>query len=160
MSPCGKHMISPKEDMVDLKWSPLSNSQDMGRHVEAQLECLPAPPGNNPVIRATSSTSTAPGQLPGAPGIPPISLPTEQFQPAAELCKVDVSGIAHLPKLTEISYDKYSGDDESDYSSDLGGAESQSPISLKQTKFSLNQFAKRMRQHNFSTFNKWKKVWV
>ena len=36
----GKHLISPKEDMVDLKCSPLSNSQDMGHHLQAHLECL------------------------------------------------------------------------------------------------------------------------
>jgi hypothetical protein len=34
-----------------------------------------AQPRNNPVIRPTSSSSTAPGQLPGAPWRPPISLP-------------------------------------------------------------------------------------
>jgi len=42
----------------------------------------------------------------------------------------------------------------------LGGAEGKPPISLKQTEFSLKQFAKRMGQPNYSTFNKWKKVWV
>jgi hypothetical protein len=42
----------------------------------------------------------------------------------------------------------------------LGGAEGKAPISLKQTEFSMKQFAKRMGQPNFSTFNKWKKVWV
>jgi hypothetical protein len=36
----GKDMISPKEDMIDLKCSPLSNSQDMGCHIEAHGECL------------------------------------------------------------------------------------------------------------------------
>ena len=36
----GKHMISPKEDMVDLKCSPISNWQDMGGHLQPQLECL------------------------------------------------------------------------------------------------------------------------
>jgi hypothetical protein len=36
----------------------------------------PAPPQHDPIIRPTSSSSTAPGQLPGAPGRPPISLPT------------------------------------------------------------------------------------
>jgi len=36
----GKHIISPKEVMVDLKCSLLSNSQDMGRHLQAHLECL------------------------------------------------------------------------------------------------------------------------
>jgi hypothetical protein len=35
----GKHMISLKDDMVDLMCSPLSNSQDMGHHVRAHLEC-------------------------------------------------------------------------------------------------------------------------
>jgi hypothetical protein len=36
----GKHMISRKEDMMDLKCSPLSNSQDMGCHPQAHLKCL------------------------------------------------------------------------------------------------------------------------
>ena len=42
----------------------------------------------------------------------------------------------------------------------MGWAEGKAPISLKQTEFPLKQFAKRMGQSNFSTFNKWKKVWV
>jgi len=62
-----------------------------------------APAGNNPVIRPTSSASTAPGQLPGAPGRPRISLPTKRFQPAAEPHRTDVAGIADLPQLPEIS---------------------------------------------------------
>jgi hypothetical protein len=36
----GKHMTSPKEDMVDLKWSSLSHSEDMGHHHHAHLNCL------------------------------------------------------------------------------------------------------------------------
>jgi len=36
----GKHMNSPKEVMVDHKCSPLSNSQDMGCHLQEHLECL------------------------------------------------------------------------------------------------------------------------
>jgi hypothetical protein len=36
----GKHMTSPKGDMVDLKWSSLSHSQDMGHHLHAHLKCL------------------------------------------------------------------------------------------------------------------------
>jgi len=36
----GKHMISAKEDMEDLKCSPLSNSHDLGHHLQAHLECL------------------------------------------------------------------------------------------------------------------------
>jgi hypothetical protein len=44
--------------------------------------------------------------------------------------------------------------------SDLGGAESKTSISLKETEYSLKQFAKSMGQPNISTFNKWKNVWV
>jgi hypothetical protein len=44
--------------------------------------------------------------------------------------------------------------------SHLGAAEGKALISLKQTEYSLKQFAKRMGQPNFSAFNKWKKVWV
>jgi hypothetical protein len=41
----------------------------------------------------------------------------------------------------------------------LGGAEGKPPVSLKQTKFSLKQFAKRMGQANYSAFKKWEKGW-
>ena len=74
--------------------------------------------------------------------------------------KADVAGIANLPPLPDISYDKFDADDESDHSSDFGRAEGNAPISLKQMEFSLKQFTKRMGQLNFSAFNKWKKVWV
>jgi len=56
--------------------------------------------------------------------------------------------------LPEISYGKFDADYESDDSSELGGAEGKAPTSLKQTEFSLKQFAKRMGQPNFSAFNK------
>jgi hypothetical protein len=82
----------------------------MGRHLQAHL----SPPGNNPVTRPTSSASTAPGQLPGAPGKPPISLPTKRFQPAEEPRRTDVAGIADLPPLPEISYNQYNAEYESD----------------------------------------------
>jgi hypothetical protein len=59
--------------------------------------------------------------------------------------------------LPEISHDEFNADYESDDSLDLGGAEEKAPTSLKQTEFSLKQFAKRMGQPNFSAFNKWKK---
>jgi hypothetical protein len=65
-----------------------------------------------------------------------------------------------LLPLPEISYDEFDADYESDNSSDLCGAEGKSPTSLKQTEFSLKQFAKKMGQPKFSAFNKWKKVWV
>jgi len=68
--------------------------------------------------------------------------------------------MADLPPLPEISYNKYDADDESDDLLNLGGAEGKPPVSLKQTEFSLKQFAKRMGQANYSAFNKWKKVWV
>jgi hypothetical protein len=63
----------------------------------------PAPPPNNPVIRPTSSSSTAPGPLPSTPRRPPISLPTKQFQPAAEPRKTDIAGIANLLPLPDIA---------------------------------------------------------
>jgi len=53
----------------------------------------PAPPGNNPVIWLTSSAATAPAQLPGAPGRPPISLPMKRSQPAAERPRTDVAKV-------------------------------------------------------------------
>jgi len=86
--------------------------------------------------------------------------PNERSQPPAELQKTPVAGIADLPTLLEISYDEYDAADESHDLSDLGSAEGKPPISLKHPEFSLMQFAKRMEQANYSTFNKWKKVWV
>ena len=90
-----------------------------------------APPANNPVIRLTASASTAPGQLPGAHGGPPISLQMKQFQPAAEPQRTDVAGIANSLPLPDISHDECDADYESDDLSDLPGAESNAPISLK-----------------------------
>jgi hypothetical protein len=58
----------------------------------------------------------------------------------------------------DIFYDQYDADYESDDSSDMGGAEGNAKISLKQKEFFLKQFGKSMGQPNFSTFNKWKKV--
>jgi hypothetical protein len=120
----------------------------------------PASPANNLVIQPTSSVSAVPGQVPSAPGRPSISLPTKLFQPAEEPRRRDVAGIADLSLLPDSSYDQYDADYESDDSSDMGGTKGKAPISLKQTEFSLKHFAKRMRQPNFSTFNKWEKVWV
>jgi hypothetical protein len=65
-----------------------------------------------------------------------------------------VVGIADLPPLSEISYDEFDGDAESDDSSDLAGGEGKAPTTVQQTDFSLKQFAKRMGQRNFSVFNK------
>ena len=71
-----------------------------------------------------------------------------------------MAGIADLPPLPEISYDKFDADAESDDSLDLGGAEGKATSSLMQSEFSLKLSAKRMGQPNFSALNKWKKVWV
>jgi hypothetical protein len=117
----------------------------------------PGPPGNHPVNQPTSSNWTPPPQPPsGASRRHSISLPTNRFQPQAEPRKRDVAGIADLPPLPEMSYDEYHAADESDDCLDSG----KPPLSLKQTEFSLKQFAKRMGQLNFGTFQKWKKVWV
>jgi len=66
-----------------------------------------APPGNTPVIHPTSSARTAPGQLPGAPWKPPISLPTKWSQPAAGPRRTDVAGIVDLPPIPDITDDEY-----------------------------------------------------
>ena len=121
----------------------------------------PGQPGNHPVNRPISSSSTTPHQPPsGAPAGHPISLATKRFPPLEEPQLTDVTAFAELPPLPEMSYDQYDAADESDDLSDWGGAEGKPPIRLKQTEFSLKQFAKRMGLANFSEFNKWKKVSV
>jgi len=80
-----------------------------------------APPRYNSVIWPTSSSCTAPEQLPGAPGRHSSSLPLKRFQPAVEQWRTDVTGIANLPPLPEIFYDIYNADYESDNSSDFVG---------------------------------------
>jgi hypothetical protein len=99
-----KYIISPKEDKVDLKCSPLSNSQDMGHHFQVHLKYLQHGLEKNPGIRLTTSASTAPGQLPGAHCRPSIDMPTKQFQQGAEVCRTNVAGIADVPSLPDISY--------------------------------------------------------
>ena len=125
------------------------------------LRVPPGLPRNYPVNSPTSSCLTAPAQPPsGAPGRHPISLPTKRFQPPAEPRKTDIPGILDLPPFPEISYYEYDVADESNDSSDLGGAGGKPPISLKQMEFSLKQFAKKIGQLNISALNKWKKVGV
>jgi len=121
----------------------------------------PGPPGNHPVNWPTSSRSTPPPQPPsGAPGRHPTIFPTKQFQPPAELRITNVAAIADLTPLPEMSYDKYDAAHECDNSLVLGSAEGKPPFSLKQTDFSLKQFAKRMGQPSFCGLNNWNKVWV
>jgi hypothetical protein len=59
-----------------------------------------------------------------------------------------------------MSYNEYDAADEIDDLSALGGTEGKPPISLEQTEFSLNHFAKQLGQPNLSAFNKWNEVWV
>jgi hypothetical protein len=58
--------------------------------------------------------------------------------------KTYVAGIANVPLLPEISYDKYNANDDSNDSSDFSLAEVNATISLKPPEFSSMQFAKRM----------------
>jgi len=146
--------------MVYLKCSHLSSSQDLRCHLQAHLKCLKHCLEKNPVIRPTSSASTAPGHHPGQPWRPPISLPTKRFQPVAELPRTDVPGNANVPPTPEISYDEYDADSERDISADMGDAEARAPISLSRMDFSLKQLPKQLWRPNFCTFNKWKRVWV
>jgi len=98
----------------------------------------PGPPEYHAQNRLTSSSlNPAPEPSSCAARRPPISHPTKRFQPPAEPLKTDVAIIAELLPLPEMSYDNYDLDDESDDSSDLGGAEGKPPISLKQTEFCL-----------------------
>jgi hypothetical protein len=98
----------------------------------------PGPPGNHPLNLPTSSSSTPTPQPPSVTaGRHPISLATKRFQPPPAPRITDVSGIADLSPLPELSYDEYDAAEESDDSSDLGGAEGKAPISLKQTELSL-----------------------
>jgi hypothetical protein len=60
--------------------------------------------------------------------------------------------------MLEMTNNDYEEDDDSDNTSDFGSVEGKLPVILKQTDFSLNQFAKMMGQANYSAFNKSKKV--
>jgi hypothetical protein len=82
------------------------------------------------------------------------------FQLPVEPHRTEVATIVELTKLLEMSYSNYDADDESPNSSGLGGADGKPPVNLKETEFSLKDFAKWMGQANYCAFNKWKKVWV
>jgi len=139
----GEDMTCTKVIMAGLRCSPHHSSCRQGPSSPGALRVPQRLPGNHPVNQPTSSSSTPPPQPPsGAPGRQPISLPIKTFQLPAAPRKIDVAGIADLPPLLEMLYEEYDAADESDVSSDLAGAEGKPPISLKQTKFSLKQFAK------------------
>jgi hypothetical protein len=67
----------------------------------------------------------------------------KRFQTAVESCWTDVVGIVELSLLPDISYDEFDVQYESNDSSDFGGVERKAPTSLKQTEFSLKQWAKK-----------------
>jgi len=108
----------------------------------------------------TSSASIPPVHHSGAPVRPPINHPMNQFLPSAELRTIDVGAFADQLSLLGGSYAIYNTDDQSDILSDMGAAEGTAPISQMQPVFYSKQFAKRMGESNFITFNRWKKVWV
>jgi hypothetical protein len=140
---------------------PQQQFQGQGPSSPGALRVPPGAPGYNPVNRPTSSCSTPPpGPASGTPGRLPISHPTNSFLPPAEERITDTAWIADLPPLPEICYDEYDADDKSDDLSDLGSAEGKPPNSLKQTQFSLKQFATRTGQADNSEYNKRKKGWV
>jgi len=92
---------------------------------------LPGLPEMHPVNWPTTSSSIHPPESrSGAPGRPPISLPNKRFQLPAQLQKVEVTGMGDSPPLLDISCNDYDADDESDDSSDLGGAGGKPLISL------------------------------
>jgi hypothetical protein len=66
-----------------------------------------------------------------------------------------LQGLRICPPLPEILYDDFDEDAGSDDSSDIGGAKSKAPISLKETEFFLKQLGKKIEQHNISAFNMW-----
>jgi len=121
----------------------------------------PGRPENHPANRPTSSgRNPPPKHHSAAPLRPSISLTTKWIQPPVDQWETDPTMIIQLPPLPEMSYDNSDSDADSDDSPDLGSAEGKPLISLKQPEFSLKQFTKRLRQANYSAFNKWKKVWV
>jgi hypothetical protein len=138
MGHCGKHMISPKEVMVDLRCSPLSNSQNMGHHLQEHLKCL------QQYLEAIQSLSQHllpvlhKDNFPAHLGDPPICLRKKHFQLAAETQRTDVAGIADLPPLPDICYDEYDADYESDNLSDLGLGGRQRLNQLKVNKIFLD----------------------
>jgi hypothetical protein len=67
----------------------------------------PAPAENNPISWLASAATTAPGKLSRAPEGPSINLPKYFSQLAADPLRKDVSGIADLPPVSEISDNKY-----------------------------------------------------
>jgi len=60
----GKDTTSPKEDMVDLNWSPLSNSQDRGHHLWHQLETFQSIGQHLPALLHTDKFLAHLGDLP------------------------------------------------------------------------------------------------
>jgi len=90
----------------------------------------------------------------------PNKHPDKKFRPPVKPQKTDVTPISDLPPSPEMAYNKGDAVDERDDSLNLGGAECTTPIRLKQTEFSLKQFARRMGQANYSGFNMWNKLWV
>jgi len=89
-----------------------------------------------------------------------ISLPTKWFQPLVELQKTDVAVIADLLSLLQSYYKAFNVVNKSENLSDFSSPDDKPLIYMKQTEFAWKQFVKRMRQANYSVFNKRKSMWV
>jgi len=156
----GNERIYIKVDVPGLQCSPLCRNQRKGHHLQIHRKWLQDGSKTfESIIQHLRFLILHLNLLPLHLG-PPISLPTKRFQPCVEPRKTTVAGIADWFPLQEIPSDDYNVDDESNDSSDLDWADCKPPISLKHSKFSLKQFAKRMAQANCSEVTKWKNIWV
>ena len=154
----GNLMISPTEVMVDLECSPLSNSLDMGRHLEAHLEVLQHRLETIQSFGCHHPRLLHQDNCPAHLGDPPLASQQTDFSRLWNRGGQMMQGFPICPH-----YQPYPM---TNTMNSMGAtirrtwAEGKVPISLKQTEFSLKQFGNRMRQPILSAFNKWKKRWV
>jgi len=123
------------------------------------LQLPPALPGNNPLIPLKSSSSTPIWSPSDTPGKSPLSLWIKTLQPAVYLPQSNIAIIEDFPPLQDHSDTEYDVHGKTNDLANLGSAEGEAPISLKQMEFLWKQFAEMMGQPNHSVFNKWKKEW-
>jgi len=146
-------MNFPMEDMADMKCCPLRNSQDTGHHLNTPLECLQHRLNRIQLFGIYLPPPLYQDNFKQYLGDPPLASKRNDFSLLRNCAREMYAAITNLPPLPDISADKYEADNESDDLLGLGSATGKALMHLK-------QFAKRMGQSNFSTFNKWKKVWV
>jgi len=156
----GKHMISPKEDMVDHKCSPLSNSQDIRRHPQVHLEYLQY---RLETIQSFGWPLLLPLHQENFPAHlvdPPFAFkrndfsllrdPAGQLLPCWPIClHCQIFAMTNTMQIMRATTHQT-----------WAGLKAKPQITSTQPEFSLKQFAKRMGLPKFSTFDKWKTVWV